>query len=674
MNKKSLAAPSLWRSLVKMKLFVLLGLWLCVAGFAQAQDPFGFGNRNGPARVEVELVSDTRAIVPGQPFFLALKMVHGPGWHTYWTNPGTGMPTKIAWELPAGFEVGPQISPIPKVKEDAIGNTHTYYDTVYHVYQVTPPSDLEADTVTFNGKASWLQCEEDRCDPPKSAPVDITLAVDSQVDVNSEAKASIEAVLGQQAKPLDAWTVSSSQTEETFIFTLTPGEGVNADPGAVYVFEEGQLLASETPTVTKDGDNLVVTTNKDEEGEITELKGFLYAPNGWLAGDGSPKAMPLMAAAVATGGTAVAQEGTSSVPSGQAFYKTLDPEKGKAAIKEMRSWGVVGLGGAEIKESGFLLMMLFAFVGGMILNLMPCVFPVIGIKIMGFVQQAGDDKALIRKHGLVYAAGVIVSLWVLVAVLLGLRFAGEQIGWGFQFQEPKFVAFMLLVMFIFALNLFGLFEIGTALTSAGSNVDDKGYKGSFFSGILAVLVATPCTGPFMGAALSFAVSTPIYAFPIFTALAVGLALPYVLLSWYPVLVEKLPRPGPWMETFKQFMAFPLFATAIWLLAIFSKSTGEGAVTWMLAGLLGVGFGLWVYGRYGTLIQKVRTQWVARATAIACIGLFGWTTLQAVSIERAVSTGDTVEKFGMTWHKYSPEKVVALHNEGKGIFIDFTASW
>ena len=657
-----------------MKLFVLLGLWLCVAGFAQAQDPFGFGNRNGPARVEVELVSDTRAIVPGQPFFLALKMVHGPGWHTYWTNPGTGMPTKIAWELPAGFEVGPQISPIPKVKEDAIGNTHTYYDTVYHVYQVTPPSDLEADTVTFNGKASWLQCEEDRCDPPKSAPVDITLAVDSQVDVNSEAKASIEAVLGQQAKPLDAWTVSSSQTEETFIFTLTPGEGVNADPGAVYVFEEGQLLASETPTVTKDGDNLVVTTNKDEEGEITELKGFLYAPNGWLAGDGSPKAMPLMAAAVATGGTAVAQEGTSSVPSGQAFYKTLDPEKGKAAIKEMRSWGVVGLGGAEIKESGFLLMMLFAFVGGMILNLMPCVFPVIGIKIMGFVQQAGDDKALIRKHGLVYAAGVIVSLWVLVAVLLGLRFAGEQIGWGFQFQEPKFVAFMLLVMFIFALNLFGLFEIGTALTSAGSNVDDKGYKGSFFSGILAVLVATPCTGPFMGAALSFAVSTPIYAFPIFTALAVGLALPYVLLSWYPVLVEKLPRPGPWMETFKQFMAFPLFATAIWLLAIFSKSTGEGAVTWMLAGLLGVGFGLWVYGRYGTLIQKVRTQWVARATAIACIGLFGWTTLQAVSIERAVSTGDTVEKFGMTWHKYSPEKVVALHNEGKGIFIDFTASW
>ncbi|MDB4507904.1 hypothetical protein N9094_01735, partial [bacterium] len=232
----------------------------------------------------------------------------------------------------------------------------------------------------------------------------------------------------------------------------------------------------------------------------------------------------------------------------------------------------------------------------------------------------------------------------------------------------------LLVMFVFGLNLSGLFEIGTSLTGAGSDVDDKGYKGSFFSGILAVLVATPCTGPFMGAALSFAVSKPIYAFPIFTALAVGLALPYVLLSWYPVLVEKLPRPGPWMETFKQFMAFPLFATAIWLLAIFTKGTGEGSVTWMLAGLLVVGFGLWIYGRYGTLMQKARTQWIARATAIACICLFGWTTVKAIAIERAVSTGDTVEKFGMTWHKYSPEKVVALHNEGKGIFIDFTASW
>ncbi|MDB4454363.1 protein-disulfide reductase DsbD family protein [bacterium] len=674
MNKKSLAAPSLWRFLVTMKLFVLLGLWLCMAGWAHAQDPFGFGNRNGPKPVKLELVSDTHAIVPGQPFYLALKMMHGPGWHTYWTNPGTGMPTKVAWELPDGFEVGPQISPIPKVKEDSIGNTHTYYDTVYHVYQVTPPATLEGETVTLNGKASWLQCEVDRCDPPKSAPVDITLAVDSQVEVNTEANASIEAVLSQQAEPLDAWTVSLSQTDESFTFTLTPGDGANADPGAVYVFEEDQMLASETPKVTKDGNDIVVSTTKDVEEEITELKGFLYAPNGWLDGEESPKAMPLVAAAVATGDTGVAEEETGSVPSGQAFYKTLDPEKGKAAIKEMRSWGVVGLGGTEVKESGFLLMMLFAFIGGMILNLMPCVFPVIGIKIMGFVQQAGDDKALIRKHGLVYAAGVIVSLWVLVAVLLGLRFAGEQIGWGFQFQEPKFVAFMLLVMFVFGLNLSGLFEIGTSLTGAGSDVDDKGYKGSFFSGILAVLVATPCTGPFMGAALSFAVSKPIYAFPIFTALAVGLALPYVLLSWYPVLVEKLPRPGPWMETFKQFMAFPLFATAIWLLAIFTKGTGEGSVTWMLAGLLVVGFGLWIYGRYGTLMQKARTQWIARATAIACICLFGWTTVKAIAIERAVSTGDTVEKFGMTWHKYSPEKVVALHNEGKGIFIDFTASW
>ena len=491
--------------------------------------------------------------------------------------------------------------------------------------------------------------------------------------------------LRSQPEVLEAWSVSGTQTAETYTFTLTPGEGASADPGAIYVFEEEQLLEAATPEIAKEGDKIIVTVPKADEAEISSLKGYLYAPNGWLAAGGLPQAMSLAMAATAPSPAAnedeafdpfesSTEETLNSAASGDAFYKTLDPEKGKAAIQEMRSWGVVGLGGVEVKESGFLLMMLFAFIGGMILNLMPCVFPVIGIKIMGFVQQAGEDKALIRKHGLVYAAGVIASFWVLVAVLLALRFAGEQIGWGFQFQEPKFVAFMLLVMFVFGLNLSGLFEVGTSLTNAGSGVGDKGYKGSFFSGILAVLVATPCTGPFMGAALSFAVSKPVYAFPIFTSLAVGLALPYVLLSWYPFLVEKLPRPGPWMETFKQFMAFPLFATAIWLLTIFTKSTGDGAMTWMLGGLLIVGFGLWVYGRYATLIHKARTRWLARIAAVTCLVAYGWATLTAVSIERPTSSGATVEKYGMTWHKYSPEKVVALRNEGKNIFIDFTAVW
>ena len=180
-----------------MKLFALLTFLLGTLNLAQAQ----FGLDAGPTRVQVELVSETSAVVPGQPFYVALKMTHSPGWHTYWTNPGTGMPSKVSWELPEGFEVGPRISPIPEVKEDAIGNTHIFHGTVYHVYQITPPGDFEAETVSLTGKASWLQCEEDRCDPPKSAPIELMLAGgDAEPEVNTETKATIDAVLAQPTR------------------------------------------------------------------------------------------------------------------------------------------------------------------------------------------------------------------------------------------------------------------------------------------------------------------------------------------------------------------------------------------------------------------------------------------------------------------------------------------
>ena len=634
-----------------MKLFALLALCMSVLGLAQAKDPFGFGNQNGPKPVEVELVSETHAVVPGQPFYLALKMVHGPGWHTYWTNPGTGMPTKMAWELPEGFEVGPQLSPIPEIKEDVIGNTHIYHGTIYHVYQVTPPADFEAETVTIKGTVSWLQCEKDRCDPPKRAPVDITMAVDTEVDVNAEVKASIDEVLGQQAKALDAWTVSSSQTDEAYTFTLTPGEGANPDPGAVYVFEEEQLLAAETPTVTKDGENIVVTATNDSGEEIGELNGFLYAPNGWLAAGGLPKAMPLMAAAAPATGEV---DAVPAANGGDAKYVTLSGEE-------------------EVPLSIWKAL-LFGFIGGAILNLMPCVFPVISIKILGFIDQAGEDSRQVKLHGLVFGAGVLISIWILAGILLGIREAtGEQTGWGSHLGNPVVTGVIVILMFALSLNLFGVFEIGTSLMGVGGDLmQKKGYSGSFFSGVLTTVVATPCSGPFLGAVMGFTFSQPVMvAFLLFTVFAIGVATPYMMLSFFPQLINKMPPPGAWMETFKHIMAFPMLAATLFFLNAFGGVAGVSGMVWMMAGMLVIAAGLWVYGKWCAPAKKASTRHRGLAVAVI-LALIGFYISYGASKYRGSS--EAADTGGLVWEEWSPELVRDLRAEGRMMFVDFTASW
>jgi thiol:disulfide interchange protein DsbD len=307
-----------------------------------------------------------------------------------------------------------------------------------------------------------------------------------------------------------------------------------------------------------------------------------------------------------------------------------------------------------------------AFLGGMILNLMPCVFPVLFIKGLSLVESSRHEPKRVRAHGFVYALGILVSFWIVVALLLGLRAGGRQLGWGFQFQSPGFVAVIALLLFFLGLSLAGMFEIGLTVTNTGSSLAARsGYAGSFFTGVLAVIVATPCTAPFMGAAIGFALAQSAgSAFAVFTALALGLAAPYLLLTFYPAWMRYLPRPGAWMEVLKQATAAPIFATVIWLVWLFASSAGVDALTALLAAFLLLAIAGWILGRWPA-------RRVASAFAITVIVLAVATPLYALWKFPAAET-TTASKAG--WEPYSQEAIEQYRAQGRPVFVDFTARW
>jgi thiol:disulfide interchange protein DsbD len=310
--------------------------------------------------------------------------------------------------------------------------------------------------------------------------------------------------------------------------------------------------------------------------------------------------------------------------------------------------------------------LVLAFLGGLILNLMPCVFPVLGIKILGFVNQAGADRRKVTLHGLMFVLGVLTSFWILAGALLALRAGGKQLGWGFQLQEPGFVFALAVFLLIFALNLSGLFEFGLSAMGVGAGLQTKtGYTGSFFTGVLATVVATPCSAPFLAPALGAALAlSAVESLTVFTAIAVGLSVPYLLLSLFPAAVKLLPRPGAWMETFKQFMAFPLYATVgflVWVLAGQTKDDDTGLAR-ILFGLVLVAMAVWAYGRWtqrGGSKGRRRFGYAFAAVLLAAGVVVGYPGKPAA---------------GLVWETWSPETVTRLRAEGKMLYVDFTARW
>jgi thiol:disulfide interchange protein/DsbC/DsbD-like thiol-disulfide interchange protein len=637
--------------------FALAASLLLAATTAFAQ--FGGGSAGGN-RVQVELIPEVTTARPGEAFWVALRMRIAPQWHTYWQNPGdSGLPTTLAWNLPAGASAGALVYPVPHRLPVGPLMNYGYEKEVVLLAQVTLPAAFGEMMLRASAQAEWLVCK-DVC-IPESATVGFQLPV---APVAASPDPRFQALFAQARSALPAavagWTASARVADGRLQIALRLPAGSTAPAGELYFFNaaEGQVDHARAQAVTRhrDGVLLEVPLLAQPPVPIERLAGVLVAAGGFGA------SLPPGIVIEAPLSSALADLGPRL--SGATVSTSAAPGPGVAAPS------------AAAPAIGLIFALLLAFAGGLILNLMPCVFPVLSIKALSMVEQGARDPRGLRRNGLAFGAGVLLSFLGLAAVLLALRASGEQIGWGFQLQSPAFVAAMAVLFTLLALNLAGVFEIGLRLASAAGNVEARaGSSGSFMNGVLAVAVAAPCTAPFMGAALGYAlVQPPAAALAVFAALALGMAAPYMLLCLVPALSRMLPPPGPWMVTFKQAMVFPLLGTVAWLTWVLGLQAGINAVLGMLAGLVLIACAAWIYGRFAGPTARPAPRAVALASTalFAVAGLYAaWPgeNAQPAPIAQAHTAGDSLD-----WQPWSAARVAELRAQGRPVFIDFTAAW
>ena len=611
--------------------------------------------------VSAQLVSDAAAIVPGQPFTVALRLRHDPHWHSYWIAPGTGYPTSLTWTLPEGFKAGAIQWPTPHIVKDLQGKItgNGYEHEVFLLVEITPPANLSpGSTVKLETLAEWLMCET-VC-MPGDAKLEISFPV-GPAAADAPWTGPLAAARAQLPLPGTGWDATAAHDGATLTLRLAPKPGTTHVPQNLHFFAaDGFNDYAKPQAVRAENGGWVIESPLDAAADqaTKRLTGVLTSTNGWSAGSGY--------AGLAID-VALSSSSQQSAISGQP--SSADPQVSSSAVGQAKAEGFR----SQVSQGSLLGTLALALAGGLILNLMPCVFPVLGIKILGFVNQSGSDKSRIVTHGLVFAAGVLLSFWALAGVLLALRAGGAQLGWGFQLQSPAFVFGMAAFLLIFALNLSGLFEVGLAATGVGGKLQmQDGYTGSFFTGALAVLVATPCSAPFLAPALGAALSLSAFeSFLVFTAIATGLALPYLLLSIFPQAIRMLPRPGAWMETFKQLMAFPLYATVGWLLWVLAGQTkdDDNALLMISFGFVLVAMAAWAYGRFGQAHGKPGQQMFGRVVAATLLagGLYtGW--------PKEAPAAPTDGSYQVVWDKWSPEAIAAAQAAGKYVYVDFTARW
>jgi thiol:disulfide interchange protein len=616
------------RALFRICLWLLLSAGLVTVPDANASDPPQ--PVAGPVRAQhltVELLPLHDSIQPGATSLVGLHFTLDKGWHVYWINAGdSGEPPTIKWMLPAGITAGAMQFPAPRRLPLGPLMDFGYEDEVLFPITLSADSTLKAPSAApLSAHVNWLVCRE-VCIPGK-ADLAMPLQVAAQQGPADPSRQALfdrfRSLLPQPLPSSDKAVFATTPTG--FALALTGRSATNAE---FFPLDQSQIenAAPQAVQAVKGGIQISLKRDVNFRDQLLKLNGVL------LLGDGT------------------------------AYEIHAAPGPLPAAA-----------GGAS--SAGFLQLARFvslAFLGGVILNLMPCVFPVLFIKGLSLVEASRHEHSRVRAHGLVYTLGILVSFWAVVALLLGLRAGGRQLGWGFQFQSPGFVAVMALLLFFLGLSLAGMFEIGLTVTNTGSSLASRhGYAGSFFTGVLAMVVATPCTAPFMGAAIGFALAqNAAVAFAVFTALALGLAAPYVLLTFHPVWMRHLPRPGAWMEVLKQATSVFIFGTVIWLVWLFASSAGVDALTALLAAFLLLGIAGWILGR-----------WPARrlpsAFAAAVIILAVATPLYALWQFPASDSGSARAGAGSIqagWEPYSRAAIEQYRSQGRPVFVDFTARW
>ncbi len=597
-------------------------------------------------QVRAELMAHApEGVEPGKPVWVGLQITHKPEWHTYWKNSGdSGLPTVLEWTLPAGVTAGDIAWPTPKKIPIGTLANYGYENTVLLPVPLTITPQFKPGLLSgeldIRLKAAWLVCKKECI--PEEGEFTLKLPVKSTTALNG---AAFDAAFKAQPQPLAADT------------TVRPGSQVQIDGNAI------KLTVHNLP-VSLRGKTLDVFPETPEviETAATPTQGWTGAV--WTA------SVPLSAQ-------------RSNSPSVMPFVLASGAEAYRAELKVLGTWPAVAAAAtvspaldAALKANAaqaasapsltLAAALLGALIGGLILNLMPCVFPVLAIKVVGFTRHADDARAH-RRAGVAYTAGVIVSFMALGALMLGLRAAGESIGWGFQLQSPAVVAALAALFTVIGLNLAGVFEFGSLLPSGVASLQAKNPTlDSFLSGVLAVAIASPCTAPFMGASLGFAVGLPAaQALAVFAAIGVGMALPYLLASWVPAVARALPRPGAWMDTFRRLMAFPMFATVAWLVWVLGQQSGIDGAGALLALLVALSMVVWALTLRGTTRVALGT------VSVLLLGALAWGAGGYITQGQA-ATGTVAAD--ARWQPWAPGRVEQLVDAGQPVFVDFTAAW
>jgi thiol:disulfide interchange protein DsbD len=608
-------------------------LILCWAIIAFA--PYGLGQvYQGKQLVKAELLADANAVVPGKPFTVGLLLRMAPGWHTYWKFSGdAGLPTELKWKLPPGWKIGEIQWPIPlKTIDPGDIQTYGYENEVLLMQEVTPPTKLDSSPVRLSADASWLVCERICIPGGATLQLELPMSTTSQ-SANRELFARYRHLLPQNWPGANTATVDWGRVGSDL--RLKVQSATLANYPAVDFFplpEQGTVVNH--PRIESRSKNEIVFRIPIESSEknlssIAGLVVFSQQPNG----------------------------------------------EDRAAWQIAISWIVSAARPASVL--GIFTFLLFGFLGGIILNLMPCVLPVISLKIFGFIQQAGQSQQKILRSGIAFTIGIFAWFIALALLLIALKAAGRDVTWGgFQFTNPYFVLALSVIVLVFALNLFGVFEISLPQSMTRgllSTTERKDDLGSFFQGVFATVLATPCTAPFLGTALGFAFSqSPAIILAMFVAIAAGMSAPYLLLSAQPAWLRFLPRPGPWMLHVKQFMGFLLLATLLFLLYVLGAQRGlEGAI-WASCFLLVISVACWMKGAFVSPTASATKRGIVLALVLVLVLGSGIYFIGDKFHSANIASADS--RLRGDWQAFTPERLQAELEQGHTVFVDFTAAW
>ena len=581
-------------------------------------------------------------VAAGTQVWVGLQIAHQPDWHTYWKNAGdSGLPTMLDWQLPAGITAGSIAWPTPKKIPIGTLANYGYEGTVLLPVPLTVAPNFSASQLDVTLKAAWLVCRKE-CIPQEGT---FTLSLPARSSTASSG-AAFAATFAATPRPLAAGSSQITVDGQALSVSLT-GLPAALQGQTLALYPETGAITEPAAAGTQAWQGAVWTASLPLSPQRTE----------------SPTVLPIV---VAAGNTAVRIEApvTGTWPSA-APVVLVSPALETALKANAAGAAPTSAGTASSTPVTFWAALLGALIGGLILNLMPCVFPVLAIKVVSFVKVT--DQATRVRTGLAYTAGVVLSFLALGGLLLALRAAGESLGWGFQLQSPAVVATLAVLFTLIGLNLAGLFEFGNLLPSRVTNLQAKNPTvDSFLSGVLASAIASPCTAPFMGASLGYAVGLPAaQALAIFGAIGLGMALPYLAASVVPGVARALPRPGAWMVTFKQLMAFPMFATVVWLVWVLGQQSGINGAGGLLGLLVLLALALWALGLTGRSRQVIATLSIA-ALAISTWA-FGPNVIKTVESSPVAAVGER-------WQAWAPGRVDQLTAQGQAVFVDFTAAW